>query len=201
MEEMITYETLYETLRKEKYKKELQHIDKNFFKQVANYIQEKQEILKAQQERESIFSAQIQNTRKQIENAQKILKELYERRETKIIQLALFSSRTSRDTLETAEMLEEEVEFYRKIIKNLNYYRESILYDIIRGNYIKNKPKEIKTQEMPKNELKTVRITKEMPKFVGEDMTTYGPFKEEDIANLPSEIADLLIKTQRAELL
>ena len=201
MEEMITYETLYETLRKEKYKKELQHIDKNFFKQVANYIQEKQEILKAQQERESIFSAQIQNTRKQIENAQKILKELYERRETKIIQLALFSSRTSRDTLETAEMLEEEVEFYRKIIKNLNYYRESILYDIIRGNYIKNKPKEIKTQEMPKNELKTVRITKEMPKFVGEDMTTYGPFKEEDIANLPSEIAELLIKNQRAELL
>ena len=201
MEEMITYETLYETLRKEKYKKELQHIDKNFFKQVANYIQEKQEILKAQQERESIFSAQIQNTRKQIENAQKILKELYERRETKIIQLALFSSRTSRDTLETAEMLEEEVEFYRKIIKNLNYYRESILYDIIRGNYIKNKPKEIKTQEMSKNELKTVRITKEMPKFVGEDMTTYGPFKEEDIANLPSEIAELLIKNQRAELL
>ena len=54
---------------------------------------------------------------------------------------------------------------------------------------------------MPKIELKTVRITKEMPKFVGEDMTSYGPFKEEDIANLPSEIADLLIKTQRAELL
>lgn len=201
MEEMITYETLYETLRKEKYKKELQHIEKNFFKQVANYIQEKQEILKAQQEKDSIFSTQIQNTRKQIENSQKILKELYERRETKIIQLALFHSRTNKETIETSEMLEEEMEFYKKLIKQLNFNRENILNNIIRGNYKDNKPKEIKTQDSPKANLKTVRILQPIPKFIGGDLTVYGPLKEEDIANLPSEIADLLIKNQKAELL
>ena len=38
-----------------------------------------------------------------------------------------------------------------------------------------------------------------MPKFVGRDLEVYGPFEEEDIANLPGEIADILILKNRAE--
>lgn len=202
MSEIITYEILYETLRKEKYKKELQPIEKDFFNKVSEYIKEKQEILKAQQEKDTLFSNQIQKTRKQIENTQKILKELYERRESKIIQLAMFVSRTGTETVETAEMLEEEQEFYKKTIKSLNYYRENILHSLIKGDYGKtDKPKEIKTQDSPQNTLKTVRILQQIPKFVGEDMTHYGPFEMEDVANLPLQIADLLIKNKSAEQL
>ena len=202
MTEIITYENLYETLRKEKFKPELQQLDVDFFKKVANYIQEKQEILKAQQEKDSIFSPQIQKTRKQIENTQKILKELYERRENKIIQLALFSSRTKTDTIETSEMLEDECDFYKRIVKNLNYFRENVLYSLVRGNYGKTeKPKEIKIEDLPKSNLKTVRIIQPIQKFVGEDLTNYGPFEKEDIINLPSNIVDILIKNNHAELL
>ena len=195
-EDIITYENLYETLRKEKYKKELQPLDKDFYRKVAVYLQEKQDILNTQQGTDTLFSNQVQKTRKQIENTQKILKELYERRETKIIQLAIFSSRTSTDTVETSDMLEEETEFYKKFIKHLNSQREANLYNLIKVVY-NNKPKEIKAEESSK--AKTVRFIQPIPKFVGEDLTVYGPFEEEDMANLPLEIADLLIKNKKAE--
>ena len=48
-----------------------------------------------------------------------------------------------------------------------------------------------------KNEAKNtklVRFLHTVPKFVGKELEEYGPFAEEDIANLPLEIADLLIE-------
>ena len=38
-----------------------------------------------------------------------------------------------------------------------------------------------------------------MPKFVGPELEEYGPFEEEDIANLPAEIADVLISKAKAD--
>src|SRR3990167_10664764 len=89
----ITYESLYDILRKEKYKPELQKISANFFKHTIDYINTKKSILDNQ--KTSIFSAELQKTQTQLNNIKRILKEIYERRENKIIQLALFSSRMS----------------------------------------------------------------------------------------------------------
>ncbi|MBC7129615.1 hypothetical protein H5T51_00135, partial [Candidatus Bathyarchaeota archaeon] len=39
-----------------------------------------------------------------------------------------------------------------------------------------------------------VRFLKEIPEIVGIDMKSYGPYKPEDVASLPAENAEILIK-------
>ena len=43
---LITYDNLYEILRLEKYKKELQRIDQDFYEKTARYLNEKKTIRK-----------------------------------------------------------------------------------------------------------------------------------------------------------
>ena len=50
-----------------------------------------------------------------------------------------------------------------------------------------------------KKNAKIIRFLNHVPKFVGKELEDYGPFEEEDIANLPSEIADVLISKGSAE--
>ena len=46
---------------------------------------------------------------------------------------------------------------------------------------------------------KTIKIINSIPKFINKDLKTFGPYLREDIAKLPDEIADILIKKNRAE--
>ncbi len=62
------------------------------------------------------------------------------------------------------------------------------------------KPKEdFKAAIELKKFTKLVRFMGYVPKFVGPELEEYGPFEEEDIANLPAEVADVLISKSRAE--
>ncbi|MBU0929929.1 MAG: hypothetical protein KJ623_02560 [Nanoarchaeota archaeon] len=196
----ITYESLYDLLRSEKSQEELQKLDENFFMHVAEYIQTKKQILESQENKDSIFaSAEIQKTRKQLENSEKIIKELYERRENKIIQTALFSSRTDSRS-DHGNMLKEELELYNIIINNLSEFRNIIIGSILAGKLpVIEKPKLIKTQEEQKITSKLIRFTTAVPKFVGDDLNIYGPYEEHDVANLSEKVADLLIQRERAE--
>jgi DNA replication initiation complex subunit (GINS family) len=202
METSITYEVLYDTLRKEKTKTELQKLNDSFYKDVINYIKSKKEILKSQEKKESIFTTlEVQKTRKQIENIQRIIKELYERRESKIIQLALIASRTNILSNDKSLMLEEEKQLYDSLLSQFNHFRNTILNNLLQGIPPETKiqePKALKIDTKPKN-TKLIRLIHEVPKFVGTDLNIYGPFEKEDVANLPTEIADLLIKKNKAE--
>ena len=48
--------------------------------------------------------------------------------------------------------------------------------------------------------LKVVRFTQPLPAIMGTDMKTYGPFKAEDVASLPTQNADNLIRKGIAKL-
>ncbi|MFA5176161.1 MAG: hypothetical protein WC413_02790 [Candidatus Nanoarchaeia archaeon] len=207
--ELITYDSLYETLRKEKINPELQELNPIFFKQVQRYVKDKEAILKSQEGKDSVFSSvEAQKTRKQIENSQKIFIELYERRESKIIQLAMFRSRTD-SPHEFINMLPEEMELYKRISDELNAFRGSILNSLLTGNLpslpISTETKDLKIPENQENtqntSLKLVKFLNAVPKFVGDDLKVYGPFEEEDMANLPIKVANVLLENQRVELI
>ena len=198
----MTFEALYEILRKEKYSTELQALDPNFYKTVINYIKEKNKILKSQLKKDSIFAqTETAKTKKQIENTLKLLKEIYEKRESKIIQLALMSSRANAGK-EVPTLLPEEKDLYNFILNNLNLFRNNVLNNVLASKPIeqakKEKPKELKNDTNKEN-TKLIRFLQPVPKFVGEDLEIYGPFDKEDVGNLPIKVASLLIKKQRAE--
>jgi DNA replication initiation complex subunit (GINS family) len=53
----------------------------------------------------------------------------------------------------------------------------------------------------PEPELLTIKITQDVPQFIWEDGKTYGPFKEEDVANLSEKLASMLVSRGSAEIL
>lgn len=192
----ITYDTIYEKLRLEKVHPELQELDKNFLKDLAEYIKEKKDILNSQEQKDNVFAKiEIEKTKKQLRSINRILKELYEKRENKIIELALIASRTKQENIQWDTLLPEEKLLFETLVKDLNKFREDILINTQENN----KPKDINTSIEEKNKL--VRFLHPLPKFVGTDLQIYGPFEEQDIANIPEEIAEILIKNQRAEIL
>lgn len=198
-EGIITYDKLYEVLRLEKYKKELQKLDVDFYNKVVKYLEEKKSILHSQEGKDSVFASQsIAKTKRQLENTNMILKELYERRESKIIQMALFNSRTGEKSQETDALLDEEMQFYTSITNLFDVYRTGILSNILQSK-LPDVKEEIISNKSTEKVNKLIRFIQPVPKFVGENMEVYGPFDSEDIANLPEKVSEILIKNNRAE--
>ena len=207
-EVVITYETLFELLNRERERPDLQKLEPGFFSDTISYIKDKKKILEAKSD--SPFAVEEKKkTERQLENIYKILKELYERREKKIITLALDKSRTKSNLIDTTALLKEEKVVFDALTGFLDTYRDAILYSILNEkmpfmqslqSFEDKKSKEdFKTAFELKRPTKLVRFTHPVTKFVGPELEEYGPFEEEDIANLPAEIADVLVNKGRVE--
>ena len=201
---VITYETLFELLKRERERTDLQKLEPTFFSDTIAYIKDKKKILEAKND--SVFAIEERKkTERQLENIYKILKELYERREKKIISIALDKSRTKSNLIDTTALLKEEKAVFEALAGLLDTYREAILYSVLNERMpfmqaLEKKPVEdFKTALELKKLTKLVRFTNAVPKFVGTELEEYGPFGEEDIANLPSEIAQVLISKGKAD--
>lgn len=209
---IITYDTLFEILRNEKTKEDIQKLHKTFFHDVINYLNEKQNNINEKKDQQGLFELdEKEKTLYQIGNIKKILRDIYERREKKIISMALNKSRFSSNIIDTSTLLEEEKLFYEMMISLLDSQRENILNRLLRGEQFEkpkleptsNKEDFQSADELPKEETeestKLIRFLTAVPKFMGEDMLEYGPYEEEDVSKLSIEIADVLIKKERAE--
>ncbi len=202
----ITYEILFELLRKEKDTADLQKLESTFFNDFVDYLNEKKKMLNKE---DALFSYdEKKKVEKQIDNARRIIKGIYERREKKILNIALTKSRTKSDVIDTSSFLENEKKFFDEIVKVLDVFRNEVIDNIIDGKQISTstieKEKINKTDENVQNKkkienIKLVRFLYSVPKFVGKELEEYGPFEKEDIANLPGDIADILIGKGRAE--
>ena len=204
-EVLITYETLFELLKRERERSDLQKLEPSFFSDTISYIKDKKKILDAKSY--SVFAPEERKkTERQLENIYKIIKELYEKREKKIMQLALDKSRTQSNLIDTTPLLKEEKMFFDAATDLLDSYQQAILYTVLNEKLPFMAPLEEKKQ---KTEFKSaleiskstrlVRFSYHVPKFVGTELEEYGPFEEEDIASLPTEIADVLINKGKAE--
>ncbi len=195
MTSTITYETLYEILRKEKTNPDLQMLSKDFLKNLVEYLGEKQSLLSGRADPSELQKVQIQ-----LANIKKMIREIYERRENKIFQLALFSSRT-REKPDLSPLLPEEKELYTNFLEMLNDFREGILKNILAGNppVIQPKAKPLKADSQESSATQTIRLVHAVPQFVGDDLQIYGPFEPEDVASLPAKVANILLQKGRAE--
>lgn len=214
----ITYETLFELLKREKDTADLQKLEPTFFNDFVDYLNEKKKMLGKE---DALFSYdEKKKVEKQVDNARRIIKWIYERREKKVLNIALTKSRTKSDVIDTSSFLENERRFFDEIVKVLDVFRNGVIDNVIEGKQISaltigsekinetaDESAQIKSganpvaaedNEKAKN-IKLVRFLYPVPKFVGKELEEYGPFEEEDIANLPADIADILIGKGRVE--
>jgi len=124
----ITYETLFDLLRVEKSRDEVQELSVTFYPDVISYLKKKHEILKRKEHESDIRDADsLRQLRIQIENVHKLIKSLFERREKKIVDMAMNKSRTNSGIITTQNLLPEEIVFYTRVLSLLDATRDGIL--------------------------------------------------------------------------
>ncbi|MBU0536552.1 MAG: hypothetical protein KKE20_06305 [Nanoarchaeota archaeon] len=222
----ITYETLFELLRREKNRDELQKLEESFFDDVIKYVEGKKNILSTQQG-ELLATDEREKTLIQLQNIKKIIRELYDRREKKIINLAINKARTKSNIIDTSSLICEERTLFDALCKTLHLFREDILNNIIEARKPlltqENIPDQIRdplnsSESLPEPEkgqalntsskepetrvekiLVSIRFLSPVPQFVGSELELYGPYEEDEIADLPEDVAKVLIEKGRAE--
>jgi len=182
---MITYNELYDSLRKERYSEQLQPIPKNFIKDVSAYLKDKKEIAN---KKDDDFSDTILKTKKQFENSISIFKELILHRKKKILELAFVAAETGISKRDFENMLLIEKECFDGIMKSLEKGDKKIA-EILKGTDNEN--------NQSKN--KMIVFIEDTDKFLDLEGNEIGPFKKGDIANLSEEIADIIIVDKKAE--
>ncbi len=203
----VTYETLYEMLRREKSREELQQLNEGFLLDVLNYLREKQKILDEAERKQDIFSLEErEKTQVQLVNIRKIVRELYERREKKITDMALNRSRTKSNIIDTTPLLVHERYLFDSIVSVLDSFRSSVLYSVLSLNEpsislpecqkLAGQPQAVvqPLEPPPAPATKTVKFTQQVDQFVGKELELYGPFQPEQKEQLPADIADILIE-------
>lgn len=196
-EVVVTFETLYDSLRREKVRDDLQGLPKTFFSDVLGYVREKQSAYDETQGKLDLFSsAEREKLGVQLQNIRKILKELYDRREKKIVGIALNKSRTQSDIIDTSNMLEHEKVFYRMLTAILDKFRGDVLFNLFKLQMpVFEQEPAVVSQPAVEPEPKTllVKFIQPTEQFVGKELELYGPFEANDCVYLPAEIAKILI--------
>ena len=182
---MITYNDIYEATRKERYSENLQPLAKNFISEVSQYLDDKKQVALKQ---DDAFSDVIIKTKKQLENAITLFKELMRRRRKKILNLILIAAETGISKQDFDNMLVIEKELFENLMKSIDSSDKSL------GLLLEGK-----TGVENKHEL--VSFLGDVAGFVGLEGVKMGPFKKGQVANLPKQIADILIEGGQAEII
>jgi len=181
---MITYNELYDALRKERYSEQLQPIPKNFIKEVADYLKNKKEISEKDSDE---FSDSVIKTKKQFENSIAIFRELILRRKKKILDLAFVAAETGISKRDFENMLAVEKESFEDIMKSLERGDKKIA-KMLKG-----------AEEDEKGKNKMIVFVGDTEEFLDLEGNKLGPFKKGDVANLSEEISNILIVDKKAE--
>ena len=171
------YDKLYEAWKKEKESMEIQKLPRDFYAKLADYMKKIREEIRMLDEK----TTKAKLMKRELKNVKSMSKELFQCRQDKVRKKALDGEIVPKEVL-----TEEEEKLYGEIFPLAESY-QSYLKEILQGRLSR-----IEKEEKPKKML--VRFVQEIPAIVGSDMKTYGPFKPEDIATLPTENARILIK-------
>lgn len=194
--DIITYETVRNAHRAEK-EEELQKLPDGFFESVRNWFKVKEKL----KDNTSLL---------EVENAKKLLEDVINRRQKKIVLAALS---TMRGQLPPPGLNDEERKFFDDIVNTLKSFKNVMnekfrSFDDIAEEKIEEAKKSVEEMKPAEDATKTlvkpngkllVKIMVDLPKFVGIDMQSYGPLKVGDIITLPDEVGKLLITRKAAE--
>ncbi len=173
----------------------LQPLPSNFYDELSGYFSEKTKAVNEAKGREGDFgNAVAEQHEKELENARSAFKDLFERRLKKISKLALESADDSTMTVDATQMTEAEREMFDGLFRHFREGKKAILSAVFA-------PKGGQEGTLKKAQTGTrlrVRLTSDVPSFVGSDMASYGPYTKGAVAELPERNAKLLVDKGRA---
>jgi|TARA_Y100000310_G_scaffold343968_1_gene454261 DNA replication initiation complex subunit (GINS family) len=182
---MITFNDIYEASRKEIYSEKLQPISENFILDVAEYLKEKKEM---SSKKEDVFSDVVDKTKKQLENAITLFRELMNRRRKKILSLILIASETGISKKDFDNMLDFEKILFENLMKSIDFSDKTIK-GILNGKNGEDKEDSLK-----------ITFKENVEEFVNLDGKVTGPFEKGQTADISEAIARILIESEKAEI-
>ena len=184
-DEPLTYDELFDTYLREKSQEELQQLAPDFFERLAAYMSNKQAAVRTSAT--DTFSLQKkEKALHQMRNIRKVIQDLYDRRERKIVQMALVKARTDSPALDFSAFSPEEQLLFDSLAEVLGKARTeklTALLDVPVG---------------PEQE-RAVVFLEDMPAFMDKQLQRHGPFKAEETARLPATLAAMLIEKGKAK--
>jgi DNA replication initiation complex subunit (GINS family) len=183
---MLTYQDLYEFVRKEKFGETLQPLPKKFVEQVSAYLQEKR--AEGSQEGD-LFLDSVGEAKKQLENAIALFKELMLRRKKKILHLVFVAAETGIMKRDYEQMLGFEKEMFDGLVKAVET-GDRVMQERLQGKVSKGEDKG-SGQRM-------ILFEQEAEEFVDAEGKSIGPFAAGELANLEEGVASVLVDGGKA---
>lgn len=186
----IDYKTLRRIQEMEKISPSLTKIETNFYSSISEYL----ENLNDRLEKESSNQKQML-LKDEIKNTNKIITNIYEKREKKIVLATISKARGGNPNL--GNLVDLEKDMFESILKLMIQSRKQVLYKELKRNirvekHVESKKKDEK-KEIEENSKPIVRVVKDMPKFIGTDTKEYD-LRKNDIVSLPDDMKDMLCK-------
>ncbi|MCK4997802.1 hypothetical protein KAS08_05870 [Candidatus Pacearchaeota archaeon] len=182
---MLTFSDIYEAMRKEKYSENLQILPKKFLAECNGYFEEKKEFLKKE---DDLFSDMAIKNKKKLDNAVSSFRDLLRIRKKKILNLAFIASQVGISKKDFENLMPFEKELFEELVKALERAE-------------KNQNDDMSGVVNDEQRYRLVRFLEDVPEFLGFDGNEIGPFKKSEVANLESEIVEILTKDNRIELI
>ena len=167
------FEELYEAWLRESENAELQKLNHEFYKRLTEYLGR----LRREAEEADRKSLAGRLKVRELEKAQVLASDLLRLRFKKIFSLLEAEGKPPAEL----NLAEEEVAIYggvKEALQAAETLREIVLSGV----------------EREEEKLVLVRFLKDTPALVDSNLKTYGPFKSEDVAYLPRELAEGLIR-------
>jgi DNA replication initiation complex subunit (GINS family) len=185
----MEYEDLRALQRKERNVQKLAEFDSNFYVNLT-------ELIKVSKKRsdQSRSTADIKN----LDNVYKVAKDIFERRQMKVLLKSLRDHKTS--DISDSTLLSSEKVLYDNVINGLNAQKE-LFNEILMGGAVSKA--EIQAKQPEKSEalnIQLIRITNQVPKIMTKEMKEIGPFEPEELVKLEEQDAQLLLSKNLAEL-
>jgi len=211
MANILTFKFLRELQKKERASRELEKLDNDFYSQVSGYMEKKMGL--------DLKNNKDFAERRDLEHTKIIIGDILNRRERKVINLAVLNVR---GTIMPKNILPEEKELFEKIKSAVTKYRsnlEFVFYEneekketarenIKEDNIEKKKEKGEENKKTEKNKagdtdssksVTKIKILGAVPEFVADDGESYGPFEEGEIVDIPQSAAAILINIKKAK--
>jgi DNA replication factor GINS len=187
-EDEINYKSLREIQQLEKKSPTLTEIKSSFYNEISKYIEELNNRLKDESstQKQTLLDGEI-------ENIQKIEINIYELREKKILSAAISKARGGNPDIKNMTNIEKSL--FESILDVLNKSRETIFKkESIEKKTNEPEEKSVepkKVEEKHKNSNPIVRVTEDVPEFVGTNEKRYN-LRKNDILSLPEDMCEML---------